>query len=67
MAGEVSRLLRELRRAGAHIERTPGGHWRVSHPQANRLVFLASTPSGSRWKANRMTELRHAGIPVNES
>lgn len=67
MAGEVSLLLRELRRAGAQVERTSGGHWRVSHPQANRLVFLASTPSGSRWKANRMTELRHAGIPVYES
>ncbi|GAA3082437.1 hypothetical protein GCM10017562_59930 [Streptomyces roseofulvus] len=63
MTRDVKRLVAALEAVGAEVTLGRAGHLRVRHPSAHRLVWLPSTPSDRRWMANKISEMRSAGIP----
>ena len=62
MSGRTERmkLVRDLRKAGFDVERTGGGHWKVSHPEdPSKVVIMAFSPNSP---AEHKTRKRLAGI-----
>ena len=63
---EVKAFLRRLERAGLVVERSGGGHYRVSTPDGKTVAFVPFSPSTNRWRENTITQLRRQSIDVGE-
>ena len=57
---ETEQLWRRLRRQGFTVERTEGGHYRITHPSMASPVFGPSTPSDTHSLRNLQAKLRRA-------
>lgn len=57
---EAEKLWRQLRRQGFAVERTHGGHMRITHPRMTGPVFASSTPSDWHSLRNLQATLRRA-------
>lgn len=55
---EADKLWRRLRRQGFTVERTNGGHVRITHPAMHQPVFTSATPSDARSLNNVVALLR---------
>lgn len=42
---QTRQLIRSLEKQGFEVERTKGGHWRVTRPGDKRFVTMAFSPS----------------------
>ena len=56
----VRQFLRIARRQGWEVEPLRGGHLRLRHPEAERFVIMAASPSCRRAYANVQSEMRRA-------
>ncbi len=56
---ETTKFLRALP-AGWQATRTAGGHIRLRHPKAARVVITGSTPSDRRARCNTLAAMRRA-------
>lgn len=59
---EVNKLLRELSKSGAHVERATNGHWKITNPINGRAVQITSSPSDRRTLQNAITRIRRIGL-----
>ena len=62
---DVKAFCRELERAGLTVERSGGGHYRVSTPDGGIVGFVPFSPSTNRWRQNMVTQLRRRGIELD--
>jgi hypothetical protein len=62
---DVKAFCRELERAGLTVERSGGGHYRVSTADGGIVGFVPFSPSTNRWRHNMITQLRRRGIELD--
>ncbi len=62
---DVKAFCRQLERAGLTVERSGGGHYRVSAPDGGIVGFVPFSPSTNRWRQNMITQLRRRGIELD--
>jgi hypothetical protein len=59
---EIRELVKELREQGWDVDES-GRHIRAYPPDKSRpMVTIAKTPSGPRWRANTIAQLRRSGF-----
>jgi predicted RNA binding protein YcfA (HicA-like mRNA interferase family) len=58
---ETMKLVRRLEKQGFVVERTGGGHWKVTHPEREGHVTMGFSPSSSGTKKS-MKRLRELGF-----
>jgi predicted RNA binding protein YcfA (HicA-like mRNA interferase family) len=61
---DVKAFCRQLERAGLIVERSGGGHYRVSTPEGGTVAFVPF--SMPRWRQNTIAQLRQRGIEIDE-
>jgi hypothetical protein len=61
---DVKAFCRELEHAGLTVERSGGGHYRVTAPDGSIVGFVPFSPSTNRWRQNMLTQLRRRGIEL---
>ena len=61
---DVQAFCRRLERAGLIVERSGGGHYRVSTPDGGTVAFVPFSPSSNRWRQNTIAQLRRRGITI---
>ncbi len=66
MNKEVKAFVRRLEHAGLVVERSGGGHYRVSTADGKTLAFVPFSPSTNRWRENTIAQLRKRGIDLGE-
>jgi predicted RNA binding protein YcfA (HicA-like mRNA interferase family) len=54
----MKEVRRQLERQGFDVRKTPGGHWRLEHPDMDGPVFAPDTPSDRRGMKNLHAMLR---------
>ena len=65
MNKDVKAFCRQLERAGLIVERSGGGHYRVSTPEGGTVAFVPFSPSTNRWRQNTIAQLRQRGIELD--
>ena len=65
MNKEVKHLIRRCERAGLVVERSGGGHWKVTSRDGETLATIPFSPSTNRWLENTLTQLRRRGIELD--
>jgi predicted RNA binding protein YcfA (HicA-like mRNA interferase family) len=63
---EVKAFVRRLEHAGLVVERSGGGHYRVSTADGKTVAFVPFSPSTNRWRENTIAQLRKRGIDLGE-
>lgn len=63
---DVKAFCRQLERAGLVVERSGGGHYRVSTPAGGTVAFIPFSPSTNRWRQNTIAQLRQRGIELDD-
>lgn len=59
--GEITKLLRRARKQGLSVERTGGGHWKVTAPDVDEFVTVAFSPRSPNMK-NIEKDLKKLGF-----
>lgn len=59
---DVRKLLLDLEREGAEINRANCGHWKITNPANGRSIQIAASPGDIRWLRNASTRLRRIGL-----
>lgn len=62
MHKEVRELVKEAERQGWRRRELPSGHVQLYAPDGTTIVTLPGTPSGGRWRANAVAQLRKGGF-----
>ena len=57
-SSQMKEVRRQLERQGFKARKTPGGHWRIEHPDMDGPVFAPDTPSDHRGMKNLHAMLR---------
>ena len=65
MNKDVKAFVRRLERAGLVVERSGGGHYRVSTREGATVAFVPFSPSTNRWRENTIAQLRQRGIELD--
>ena len=63
---DVEAFVRRLRHAGLVVERSGGGHYKVTTPEGGTIAFLPFSPSTNRWRENTIAQLRKRGIVLDD-
>lgn len=66
MNKDVKAFVRRLERSGLVVERSGGGHYRVSAPDGKTIAFVPFSPSTNRWRENTIAQLRQRGIELDD-
>lgn len=64
MKRELERLLDRASEEGATVQRTGGGHWKVTAPDGS-TCYCPATPSDYRGVRNVRAKLRRIGLNVD--
>ncbi len=62
MNKNVKAFCRRLERAGLVVERSGGGHLRITTPEGGTVGFVPFSQSTNRWRENTLAQLRRRGI-----
>ena len=65
MNKDVKVFVRRLEHEGLVVERSGGGHYRVSSADGKTLAFIPFSPSTNRWRENTLSQLRRRGIEIH--
>jgi hypothetical protein len=65
MNKDVRHLIRRCEKAGLTVERSGGGHWKVTSPEGETVATIPFSPSTNRWLENTLTQLRRRGIELD--
>jgi len=57
---EVSKILRRAQRQGLVVERTGGGHWKVTSPESGQFCIAAFSPRSTNMR-NLVRNLKQIG------
>jgi hypothetical protein len=62
---EVKEFCRRVERSGLIVERSGGGHFRITTPEGGTVGFIPFSPSTNRWRENTIAQLRRRGIEID--
>jgi predicted RNA binding protein YcfA (HicA-like mRNA interferase family) len=61
---EVKEFCRRVERSGLIVERSGGGHFRITTQDGGTVGFIPFSPSTNRWRENTIAQLRRRGVEL---